>query len=87
MERKMNRKPTIVDEHMSQVIYAGGLPLRRGDYIAYLDEVAKSQDTHNWLRLRDASLLGNYQFNERHGYPPEGTKPLTLVEFKQIVEA
>ena len=81
------KRRTLVDEHMSQVISAGGLPLRRGDYIIYLDEVAKSQDPKNWLRLRDAALLGNYQYHEMHGYPPEGTEPLTLAEFRRIVES
>lgn len=82
----MTKRITILDEHMNQVIYAGGLPIRRGDYIKCLDEICKSQDPKNWFRLREASMLGNYQFNEKHGYPPEGTIPLTLTEFKNIVE-
>lgn len=91
----MKKHQTLTDEHMNQVIWAGGLPIRRGDYITYLDEVAKEQakiikeetgKDYSWLRLRDAGMLGNYQFNEKHGYPPEGTKPYTLAEFKAITE-
>ena len=75
-----------MDKHMSQVVWFGGLPIRRGDMITYMDEVAKSQDKDNWFRIREAGVLGNYQFNEQHGYPPEGTTPLSLAEFRRIVD-
>jgi len=79
------KRLTLVNEHMNQVIWAGGLPIRRGDYIAILDEFAKEQDPQNWLRLRDAVLMGNYQFNKKHGYPPPDTQPYTREQFKRSI--
>ncbi len=81
------KRLTLLDKHMNQVIWYGGLPIRRGDMIKDLDEVAKSWDSKNWFKIREAGLLGNYQFNEKHGYPPEGTTPLTLNEFKLITKS
>ncbi len=81
----MAKRQTLMDEHLNQVVWFGGLPIRRGDMMTYLTEVAQEQDYDNWLRIRDAGMLGNYQFNERHGYPPEGIEPLTLSEFRMIV--
>jgi hypothetical protein len=80
------KRRTMVEQHLDRVIWFGGFPMRRGDVMAYMGEVAKSQDPKNWLRLRDAGLLGNYQYNEKHGYPPEGTEPISLSDFRKIVD-
>jgi hypothetical protein len=80
------KKRTMVEQHLDRVIWFGGFPMRRGDVMTYMGEVAKSQDPKNWLRLRDAGLLGNYQYNEQHGYPPEGTEPISLSDFRKIVD-
>ena len=79
------KRLTLVTEHMNQPVYYGGFILRRGDVIRHLDEVAKTWDKKNWFRLREAGLLGNYQYNEMHGYPPTHTIPISLVEFKRII--
>lgn len=81
----MAKRQTLMDKHLNQVVWFGGLPIRRGDMITYLDEQAKELDKDNWFRIREAGMLGNYQFNEKHGYPPEGTEPYTLAEFRMIV--
>ena len=79
------KRQTLVDEYFNEVVSYGGFPLRRGDVITDLEEVAKSTGQKNWLRIRDAGLIGNTQFNERHPLPP-GTKPITLAEFYKIIE-
>lgn len=81
----MAERQTLVDKHLNQVVWFGGLPIRRGDMITYLTEQAKELDKDNWFRIREAGMLGNYQFQEKHGYPPEGTEPYTLAEFKLII--
>ncbi len=82
---KKPKRLNAVQQHLNQVVWFGGQPLRRGDVMLYLEEVAKTYDAKNWLRIRDAGMLGNYQFNEKHGYPPEGTEPLSLAEFKKVI--
>lgn len=73
----------LVDEYFNEVIYYGGLPLRRGDAITDLDEVAKSTGERNWLPIRDAGLMGLEFFNRRHPMPPD-TEPITLDQLYQI---
>lgn len=80
------KKQSLAQQHLSQVVWFGGFPMRRGNVMSYLEEVAKSQDKDNWFRIREAGMLGNYQYNERHGYPPEGTEPISLADFKKIVD-
>ena len=80
----MTKRVTLMDEHLNQVVWHGGFPVRRGDVLHHLSEIARSWDKNNWLRIRDAGMLGNYQYNKHHGYPPEGTIPLTLDQLRQI---
>ena len=86
MATKSTKKPNAMTKHFDQVIWFGGFPMRRGNVYAYLEEVAKSTGEKNWLAIRDAGMMGSYQYNEKHGYPPEGTEPISLADFKKIVE-
>ncbi len=79
----MPKKERILDKIMNEVIWYGGLPMRYGDVMRDLEETAKSTGEKNWLRIRDAGLVGVSQFNER--YPmPEGTEPVTYAEFERL---
>jgi len=80
----MSRRVTLMEEHLNRVVWYGGLPMHRGDVLHHLGEGARSTGEPNWLRIRDAGMLGNYQYNEQHGYPTEGTIPLTLTQFRGI---
>lgn len=84
MAARIMRRPNAVDQYFNEVVSYGGFPLRRGDVIADLQEVAKSTGVKNWLSIRDAGLIGNTQYNERHPLPP-GTEPITLDEFYKIL--
>ena len=77
---------TMLDKMMNEVILYGGFPMRRGDVISHLDKVAKSTGEKNWLRIRDAGLLGVEQYNDMHPIAPNA-EYLTLAEFEQITEA
>ncbi len=80
----MPKRIRAIDTYMNEVIYYGRLPLRRGDVITDLDKVARSTGQKNWLSIRDAGLMGNQFYNDRHPVP-EGTEPITLAEFYAIL--
>ncbi len=74
------RRPTIVDEFFNQVVWYGGLPMRLGDVVKDMDAVAKTWDAKNWMRIRDAGLMGLFQFNKDHPVSPE-VAPISYEEF------
>ena len=78
------RRPTLVDQYFNEVVSYGGFPMRRGDVITDLDKVARSTGEKHWLSIRDAGLMGNTQYNERHPLPPN-TEPITLAQFYEII--
>jgi hypothetical protein len=76
-----------MDKYMNEVIWYGGFPMRRGDVILHLDrvaqQVARATGRKSWLSLRDAGLMGNSFYNDRHPMP-EGTEPITLQQLYEI---
>ena len=80
------KRLTILDEYMGEVVSYGGFPMRRGDVIKDLTDVAKSVRPNNWLSIRDAGLIGLDQFNKTHPLPP-GIEPISLERFNEIVRA
>lgn len=81
----MSKKMTVVDEMMNRKVLYGGLPVRYSTVVKHMGEVAKSQDPKDWMRLRDAGLIGFDQGLRLH---PERVLPddATVLSYEQFVE-
>jgi len=68
----------------NDIILYGGVPVRYSTAVRDLDEKARATGEKDWMKIRDAGLIGLSQFSERHGPLPDDVQPLTYDEF-QIV--
>ena len=77
-------KQRLADKVFNEVYSYGGFPMRLGDIITHLDEVAKSLDKNNWFAIREAGLQG-LMFH--HNYKPlTNVEPISMAEFRQIIK-
>lgn len=88
-EPKEKPKPSgkeIAKGVFDKVVLYGGLPVRYSTVVRHLDEVARATGEKDWMKVRDAGLMGFRQSEARQKIElPEDVEPLTYDEFKKVI--